>query len=195
MDSINSNSANSISSFKAYTLVVIFLILAVMAVIPSVTNFQQNNGCEGYLSLAKQYGFAPSSCSQYYFDKYIIPSVAMASPFLFILLILLFKEKKKDYQATKPKQEKISFWLSISMVILFLLSFVLIRSIHCESFGCLGLAPLIAASIAIFPPLIFGFSLWFLKVRYQWGKIKFLAATISLIILLLLAYSQTPLLS
>ncbi len=193
MDSINSNSVNNTSSFKAYTLIVVFLILAIMAIVPSVTNFQQNNGCEEYLSLAKEYGFTPSSCSQYYFDNYIIPSVVVVSPFLFILLVLLFKEKKKDYQFTKLKQEKISFWLSTITVILFWSSLILIRSIRCDGFGCLGLAPLIAASIAIFPPLILGFSLWFLKVRYQWGKIKFLAVTIGLIVLLVLAYLQTPL--
>ena len=194
MDSINSNSANNISSFKAYVLIVIFLILAVMTIMPSISNFRENRGCEEYLNLAKEYNLTPSSCFQYSLQKYVAPSLAMASPFFFIILVILFKEKKKKYQPAKSNQEKIVFWLSILAVLAFLLSFVLIRAIRCESFGCLGLAPLIAASIGIFPLLIFGFSLWFLMIRYQWGKRKFLMVTIFQIFLLVLAYFQTPLL-
>jgi hypothetical protein len=194
MDSINPYSVNNTSSFKTYILIVVFLMLAVMAVIPSVNHFQQNKGCEAYFNLAKEHGLTPSSCSRYCFGKYVVPSVAMASPFLFVLFILLFKEKQKHCQLTQSKQERISFWLLIAVVLLFLFSFILIKSIHCEGFGCLGLAPLIGASIVIFPPLILGFSLWFLKARYQWGKKQFLAVVIGLIILLLLAYAQTPLL-
>jgi len=112
-------------------------------------------------------------------------------PFIFFSIILLFKEKRKEYKSNLPKQEKIAFWLSMFAILSFLLSFVWIKSIPCEGFGCFGLAPLILASMVIFPPLIFGSSLWFLHVRYQWGKRKFLAVTIALIFLILLAYFQT----
>ena len=181
---------NTASSFKGYILATIFLILAVMATVPSITLFQGNRGCEGYLNLAKQYNFTPpESCFAYSFQKYIIPSVAMASPFLFIALVLLLKERKKQYQLTKPKQEKIAFWLLSFVILTFLLSFVLIKG-GCEGFGCLALGPLIAAGIGIFSLLVFGFSLWFLGARYQWSRGRFLAVTIGLVSLLVFAYFQ-----
>ena len=195
MDSLNSSSANNILSTKAYILAVTFLILTLLLFI---ANFRTAGGCQEYLDSAQyfeqQYGLAPDSCFQHFLNKALIPSIVMALPFIFISGILFFKEKKKEYQIIKPKQEKIAFWFLIFTVLLFLLSFILIKSIRCEGFGCLGLAPLIAASIGVLPPLIFGFSLWFLKARYQWGKWKFLAVTMGLIFLLVLAYFQTPLL-
>ena len=120
------NTFNNNVPIKVYILATIFCILAVVAVVPSVNNFRENRGCEAYLDLAKQYNFTPSSCSQYSFQKYIVPAVAMALPFLFIVFVLLLKEKKKEYRLTKQKQEKIAFWLSVFAVLTFLLSFVLI---------------------------------------------------------------------
>ena len=194
MDPINSNSVNNTSSARVYILAIAFLVLIIFIF---VANFR-GASCEQYLYLAQyiqqQYGIAPDSCLQHYLNKAFIPSMVMSLPFLFFFVILFFKERKKEYQCIKSKQEKISFGLSIFTVLIFLLSFVFIKSIHCEGFGCLGLAPLIAGSVGIFPPLIFGFSLWFLGARYQWTKKKFLAATVGLIVLLVIAYFQTPLL-
>ena len=194
MDSLNSNSVNNASSTKAYILAIAFLVLILFIF---VANFR-GASCQEYLYSAEymqqQYGIVPDSCFQHYLNKALIPSIAMALPFLFFLGILFFKERRKEYQFIKSKQEKISFRLSIFMALISLLSFVLIKSIHCEGFGCLGLAPLIAGSIGIFPPLIFGFSLWFLKTRYQWASRNFIAVMIGLILLLVIAYFQTPLL-
>jgi hypothetical protein len=193
MESINPNQVKNTSSFKVYTLAFLFLVLSVISVMPTISNFRENRGCEAYVNLAKEYNFPPSSCFQYSLQKYVIPAVAMISPFVFNILIILFKEKKKKYQPAKSKQEKIAFSLSVFASLTFLLSFILIRGIRCEGFGCLGLAPLVAASIGILPPLIFGFSLWFLIARYQWGKQEFLVVAIVQILLLIVAYIQTPL--
>ena len=187
------NRANNFSSLKVYILVFLFLVLAVESIMPYIATFRQNRGCETYLNLAKAYNFSPLSCLQYSLQKYIVPAVAMVLPFLFIILVILFKEKKKECPPTKLRKEKIAFLLSVFSILTFMLSYDLITGIRCEGFGCLGLAPLIAASVIIFPPLIFGFSLWFLMARYQWKKQKFLAVAIVQIILLIGAYMQTPL--
>ena len=194
MDPLNSRWVESTSSTRVYILTVAFLVLIFFIFI---ANFRYPS-CQQYLYSAQyiqqQYGITPDSCFQHYLDKAIVPSIVMSLPFAFFLGILFFKERKKEYQFIKSKQEKIAFLLSISTVLFFLFSFVLIKSIRCEGFGCLGLAPLIAGSIGIFPPLIFGFSLWFLKSRYQWVNKNFLATTIGLVLLLVIAYFQTPLL-
>lgn len=175
---------NNNSAIKAYFLAVCCLIFVLAIVASFVYDFQDNQGC------AQIYSIVPVSCSQYSLQQYVFPAIATALPFLFIFLVLIFKERKGAYQLTKLKQEKTSFWFFILTIIIFLLSIVFIKSIRCESFGCLGLSPLILFDIVVFPPLIFSFSLWFLKSRYHWEKWKFLMMSITLAILLLFAYIQ-----
>lgn len=183
------------SSTRTYILAVAFLILAVL---PFVANFRAASGCQEILQAAndmeRDYGLTPQTCLHYYINKVVIPSAAFALPFAFLSLILFFKEKKKAYPIIRLKQEKIAFWLSIFTFISFLVSFVLIGSMKCEGFGCFGLSTLISRLIYVFTLLISIFSLWFLKARYQWKIGKFLAVIFSLLVLLLIAYSQTPLL-
>ena len=185
--------ANNISPFKVYTLIAVFLILAVMAMMPSINKFRYISGCEGFIGTAKEYGTTVSSCSQYFFQKYyIVPAVLMPLPSLFIILVLFLKEKKKEYQLIKAKQEKIAFLFSILTFSLFWLffklTFIFEESSGCEGFGCLPFLPLYIFSFVILPSLFFGFSLWFLKARYQWIHQKFVAVTIVLIVLLVIAF-------
>jgi hypothetical protein len=194
MDSSDSNSVISHSSARVYILsaICLTLMLIIFAAYFRAADCQQYLYSAQYLQ--QQYGIAPRTCFQNYLNKALIPSVVIASPLVFLLGILFLKEKKKQYLFTKTKQERIAFWLSIFTLISFLLSLALIKSIPCEGFACIALGPLIAASFTVFPPLFFGFSLWFFRARYQWEKRKFLAVTVGLILLLLLAYAQTPLL-
>lgn len=184
--------ATNDSSTKSYILAITFLILALL---PFVAYFRTASSCKEVFQAAKDmgrdYGLAPQTCLYYYINKFIIPSAAFALPFAFLSLILLFKEKKKGIQSVKSKQEKIAFWLSIFTFISFLVSFVLIGSMKCEGFGCLGLSSLISRLIYVFTLLISIFSLWFLKARYQWKIGKFLAVIFSLLVLLFIAFSQT----
>lgn len=193
MESKNPNPVKNACSLKAYTLVIMFFIFATISILPYISNFQDNRGCEAYLNLSKVYNFSPSPCVQYVLQKYVVPSVATILPFGFSMIVTLSKEKNKKYRLVKSKQQKSAFWLTILAALIFLLSIVLIRGISCEGFGCLGLGPLIAVIIIIFPPLIFGSFLWFLLTRYQWGKRQFLAIAITQVVLVFVAYIQTPL--
>jgi|GEM_PF-3142612 hypothetical protein len=193
MDAINVNTNKNSSSFRFYALIVIFLILIIASVSPFINNFRENNGYVGEQNLAKEYGFTPTPYSQYYLEKYITPALEAALPFVFILLVLCVKEKKKDYKLTKLRQETIVFRLLVITVLLFLFYFIFIGGMYCESWGCLGSFPIIETAILCFLFLIFTFSLWFLGVRYQWKKYKFLAVVICLALLLLLGYLHIPL--
>jgi hypothetical protein len=194
MDSSDSNSVIRHSSARVYILSAICLTLMLIIFVA----YFRAADCQMYLysaqSMQQQYGIAPRTCFQNYLYKALIPSVVISSPLVFLLGILFLKEKKKQYLFTKPKQERTAFWLSIFTFVLFLLSLALIKSIPCEGFACIALGPLIAASFTIFPPMFFGFSLWFFKTRYQWENRIFLAVTAGLILFILLAYAQTPLL-
>jgi len=165
--------------------------LLIIALLSFIANFHAAGSCKEYLYTAqilqRSYGVIPDTCFQHYVNKGLIPSIAMALPFVFISGVLFFKEKKNGDKVINLRQEAIAFWLSTLTVLTFLLSLILIKSIHCDDFGCLALAPLIAASIYVSLPLIFGFSLWFLKVRYQWERRKFMAVTVGLIFFLLCA--------
>lgn len=166
---------------------------ALLIIVPLafIARFRAAGSCEEYLNAAqilqRSYGIIPGTCFQHYLNKGLIPSLIFALPFVFISGVLFFKEKRKGDKVINLRQEATAFWLSTLTVLTFLLSLILIKSIHCDDFGCLALAPLIAASIYVFLPLIFGSSLWFLKVRYQWERRKFLAVTVGLIFFLLCA--------
>ena len=192
MELPNSNTAKN-SSARAYILAAMLLILVLLVFVA----YFRAADCQQYLYLAQyrqqEYGIAPDSCLQNYLRNALIPSVVIALPFVFLLATFFLKERRKEFRFTKSKQEGIAFWLSVVTIELILLFLVLIKSIRCEGFGCLALGSLVAAAIAIFPPLIFGFSLWFLRSRYQWENQRFLAMTAGVIFLLLLAYFQTAL--
>ncbi len=194
MDLPNSNSVTSHSLSRAYVFAAIFLVFVLLIF---VAHFRVAD-CQTYLYsaqyLQQQYGIAPRTCFQNYLNKALIPSVIITLPLIFLSGILFLKERKKAYRLKKSRQEGIAFWLFIFSVISLFVSIILIRSIPCEGFACVALGPLIAVIYAVFPPLIFGFSLWFFKSRYQWENRRFLAVTVGLILLLLLAYAQTPLL-
>lgn len=190
-----STSAPGASSRTAYVLAGVFLALALLIIIAI---FRATESCAQHLESARynqeNYGSAPSTCFQYFLNKAVQPALGMSLPFFFLAGVLLTKEKRRERQSGKPKQEKIAFALSISTVLTFLLSLILIRSIRCEGFGCLGLAPLIALVLSVFPPLLFVFALWYLQARYPWNNRHFLAVAVTLALLTLLAYAQTPLL-
>ena len=193
MDTQNSNLTNTFSPAKVYILISIFIVLVILIFTANLLNIN----CEQYLYstqyIQQQYNITPDSCLEHYINKALIPSIAMALPFVFIAIILFLKEKKKEYQINKAKHENIAFWLLIFTVLFFLISLILIKNISCDGFGCLSLAPIIASSITIFPLLIFVFSLWFLKAHYQWKKQKFIVIIICLLILLLVGYLKSPL--
>ena len=193
MESINPNPLKISCSLKAYTLAIMFFILATISILPYISNFHYNRGCEAYLNLSKEYNFSPSSCTQYILQKYVLPSVGTILPFAFSMIITLFKEKNRKYRLIMSKQQKSAFWLTVFATLAFLLSIIFIRGVPCEGFGCLGLGPLIAVIVIIFPPLIFGSFLWFIWARYQWGKRQFLAIATAQVVFAFVAYLQTPL--
>ena len=180
------------SSLRVYILALVLLAQAAWVVVPSVRSFRNNRGCQGYFDLATQYGFRPKSCFQYSLDKYVVPAMAMASPFVFVALVMLWKERRQAYLVGKLRQQALAYWLVMISSLMALLSFAVIGSIRCEGFGCLGLAPMVATTSIVVPPLVCGVSLWFLAARYQWSPRLFLATSIGVSLCLMLAYSQTP---
>lgn len=195
MDSGSFHSSNPNGSFKAYSLAGVLLALSIV-IITGI--FLGSGTCRQHLESARynqqNYGIAPSGCFQYFVNNALIPSLIVSLPFIFLAAVLFTKEWRIDYPSHQPKHEKIAFTLSISTVLILFLFLALVMSIDCEGFGCLGIAPLIALTIGAFPPLLFSFSLWYLKARYLWRNWQFLVVTISVVLLTLLAYTQTPLL-
>ena len=175
---------------------VLLAIFVAMAATPFgfvIDTYRQNNGCEAYFDLSIAYNFDPSSCLEYTVRKYIVPLIALAAPSLFVIFVLIFKEATRQSELTNSKQEYYAFLLTSISAASFGLSVKLIAGMSCEGFGCLGTAPLLAVSFIIFPPLVFGASLWFLCARYEWKKNRYLATAVVETVLLILAYTQTPL--
>lgn len=175
MDSLNPDSTDSISSIRVYVLAVILLGLALLSFIWFFDN-----------PLAYGRGISASA----------IDSLPFALPFLFIFFVLLFKEKQKMYLLTKTRQEKIALGLSIAVVLMSVIySLISFYVIGCKGDWCgIGVALKVLFVGAISAQLVLGFSLWFLKVRYQWRKRSFWGVIVVLILLLVIAYFQTPLL-
>jgi hypothetical protein len=179
---------------RAWTLAALSLLVAALGV---AAMFARSGGCARYEELRgyalEQGAPGPQSCFAYLLDRSIIPSLAISLPFLFCAAMLGYKEKRHFSVAAARgggRQELLAYRSGIVAAALLLLATALIRSIRCEGFGCLGLAPLIALTLSTFPPLLLASVLSFARVRYEWPARQFPIAAVILAVLTGLAYTH-----
>ena len=147
--------------------------------------------CRQYQETARymqeNYGSVPVSCARHFLQEVFPPAGGLALPGIFLAAVLFSQEKRRAVRLDRTRQEAIAFWLALSSILLALGFIVVVKTTRCEGFGCLGLGPLIAVGVGVFPPLILGASLWFLAARYRWKERGLLKTALVLLTLVGLA--------